>query len=163
MKNWTIYTAETLFTFGKHDGKTLEQVAKTDAQYIHWCVKNIPEFLLDESDFITYAIKYAVRFVGVNQLDGDEGDLGLNFYVVTDADLLINQNKWESYEEYMDMQTNAIMIILISYLMDFLKGIPIYIMNTWVSFLIQQSTEIVDLELKIRSSFTVQIHHTDKA
>ncbi len=61
------------------------------------------------------------------------------------------------------MQTNAIMIILIFCLMDFLKEIPIYIMNTWVSFLIQQSTEIVDLELKIRSSFTVQIHHTDKA
>ena len=108
MKNWTIYKAETLFTFGKHDGKTLEQVAKTDAQYIHWCVKNIPEFLLDEIDFIAYAIKYAVWFVDVNQLDeDDEGDLGLNFYVVTDADLLVNQNKWESYEEYMDMLSNA--------------------------------------------------------
>ncbi len=53
MKNWTIFTAETLFTFGKHNGKTLEQVAKTDAQYIHWCVKNIPEFLIDESYFIS--------------------------------------------------------------------------------------------------------------
>ena len=47
-------------------------------------------------------------FVDVNQLDeDDEGDLGLNFYVVTDADLLINQNKWASYEEYMDMLSNA--------------------------------------------------------
>lgn len=90
MKNWTIYKAETLFTFGKHHGETLEQVARTNAPYILWCVKNIPEFLLDETDFIAYAIKYAVRFVDVKQLDGDEGDLGLNFYVVTDADLLIN-------------------------------------------------------------------------
>jgi hypothetical protein len=108
MKNWTIFAAETLFNFGKHKGKTLEQVAETDAPYIYWCVNNIPEFLIDQSDFIAYALKYATWFDDVNVLGKVvKCELAFNSYVLKDADLLLNQNKWASYEEYMEMLSNA--------------------------------------------------------
>jgi len=68
------------------------------------------------------------------------------------------RNIWKCYL----MQTNAIMIILISYFMDFLKGIPLYIMNTWVNISNPMLIKNIDLKLKKHSSFTVQIHLTDK-
>ena len=49
MKHWTIFTENTIFNFGKHKGLTLEEVAKIDARYILWCVREIEKFLIESN------------------------------------------------------------------------------------------------------------------
>lgn len=35
-----------IFTFGKHRGESLGYVVQTDAQYVRWCMNNIPNFTI---------------------------------------------------------------------------------------------------------------------
>ena len=62
MKNWNIFKAETTFDFGRNKGKTLEQVAQSDAPYILWCVNNIEKFLISVEDLTSYQKKYTIVF-----------------------------------------------------------------------------------------------------
>lgn len=39
-------------TFGKHRGQTLEQVIKSDPQYIRWCLRSIEWFEMDKASII---------------------------------------------------------------------------------------------------------------
>lgn len=45
------YELESIFTFGKHIGKTLEEVYKINPSYVEWCVVNLDHFLLNEEVF----------------------------------------------------------------------------------------------------------------
>lgn len=35
--------------FGKHKGETVQQVMKTDPNWLHWALQNIPEFKLNRN------------------------------------------------------------------------------------------------------------------
>lgn len=35
--------------FGKHKGKTIQQVMKIDSNYLHWALQNIPDFKLNRN------------------------------------------------------------------------------------------------------------------
>jgi hypothetical protein len=107
MENWTIYTAETVFNFGRNRGKTLEEVAKCDAQYILWCVRNIDKFLISKEDLVEYKNKYPINFPLTITEPGQLGYFTFNIFDLVDSDLAILDNKWESYEDYVDMQSNA--------------------------------------------------------
>lgn len=41
-------------TFGKHEGKTLEQICKDDPEYIYWLREN-PHILKIKMEVVTYA------------------------------------------------------------------------------------------------------------
>jgi len=41
------YSLETELIFGKHVGKTIEQIIEDDVGYITWCLENIETFNLD--------------------------------------------------------------------------------------------------------------------
>ena len=97
MKNWTIFTAESIFTFGKHNGKTLEQVAQCDAPYILWCVRNIDKFLIDKGAFLDFQKKYEKSFVTICSPTNDEFERTTNFYEATEQDLDLLENKWNNY------------------------------------------------------------------
>ena len=43
-----IYIINSAFTFGKHKGKTILQVAHEDISYINWCLINLNHFVMDE-------------------------------------------------------------------------------------------------------------------
>ena len=36
-------------TFGKHKGKTIEDVLEDDPRYLRWCMENIDDFELDRA------------------------------------------------------------------------------------------------------------------
>jgi hypothetical protein len=97
MKNWTIFTAESIFTFGKHQGKTLEQVAQCDAPYILWCVRNIDKFLIEKDAFLDFQKKYEKSFVTICSPTNDEFERTTNFYEATEQDLDLLENKWNNY------------------------------------------------------------------
>ena len=46
-----VYYLTTIFTFGRHKGKTLKQVLKVDFQYIDWCLRNVEDFVIAQSQF----------------------------------------------------------------------------------------------------------------
>jgi hypothetical protein len=107
MKNWTIFTSDSIFSFGKHEGFTLEQVAKENSQYILWCVLNIPKFLITEADFQEYSEKYPITLPGVDAQTGELVECRFNCFTYSESDLQHLRNKWEAYEEYVDLQSEA--------------------------------------------------------
>jgi hypothetical protein len=42
------YTQNSLLKFGKYNGSILEDIAKTDPNYINWCIINLDHFYLSE-------------------------------------------------------------------------------------------------------------------
>ena len=107
MKNWTIFKSDSIFSFGKYEGSTLEQVAEENSHYILWCVLNIPKFLIYETDFKEYSEKYSITIPGVDVQTGEAVDCRLNCFNYGEGDLQHLRNKWEAYEEYMDLQSEA--------------------------------------------------------
>ena len=53
-----VYRLSTIFTFGWHKGKTLEQVLKNDFQYIDWCLREIKDFVVDDSQLGFITVRY---------------------------------------------------------------------------------------------------------
>lgn len=45
------YYADTIFTFGKHKGKTLDEVMECDPDYVDWCLANLDHFALGNDEF----------------------------------------------------------------------------------------------------------------
>jgi len=43
-----VYTQNSLLKFGKYNGSILEDIAKTDPNYINWCIINLDHFYLSE-------------------------------------------------------------------------------------------------------------------
>lgn len=53
------------FKFGKHKGETLEHVARTDGQYINWCLNNICGFSVP-NDLVIVQKQQKRRSYGTN-------------------------------------------------------------------------------------------------
>ncbi|MCF6133448.1 exodeoxyribonuclease X C-terminal domain-containing protein [Flavobacterium wongokense] len=42
------YYLDTIFNFGKYEGKTLKDVASEDIMYIEWCIMTVESFVMDK-------------------------------------------------------------------------------------------------------------------
>ena len=49
------YQLDTEFGFGKYEGQTLDEIIKTDLDYINWCLINLDHFVI--SDEIVEVVK----------------------------------------------------------------------------------------------------------
>lgn len=98
MKTWTIFEPQTVLQFGKYNGKSLEEVAQADAQYIYWCVKNIEKFLIDKDLFLSYQDKYKQEVDFGDKLKGETFILTCNNFMVNQFSLDILRNRWKRYE-----------------------------------------------------------------
>jgi len=99
MKNWQIYTLIDKINFGKYKGHTLDEIARIEAPYILWCIRNIPEFLIDKNLLIELGSKYAEDMVNVDK-DGKEIDTWKNShngFILNKTDEEILLNKWNAY------------------------------------------------------------------
>lgn len=45
------YYSDTVFTFGKYEGKTLQDVMRIDPDYVNWCLANLDHFALGDDEF----------------------------------------------------------------------------------------------------------------
>lgn len=43
-----IFYLDTVFTFDKYEGDTLEEIAEFDPSYIEWCIQKLEVFYIDE-------------------------------------------------------------------------------------------------------------------
>lgn len=107
MKNWTIFTSETTFSFGRHKGEAIETVAKNDASYIAWCFRNIDKFLISEELLTEYQNKYPCILSGTTVNTGEYFEFDMNKYEVTQDDLELLKTKWELYEDYLEQNNPA--------------------------------------------------------
>ena len=98
MKNWTIFTPDSIFNFVRNKGKSLEEVAECDAPYIYWCVLNIDKFLISQEDLLAYQKKYEKTFVAYCFPPHLKNEKPTNVYTVNEAELEILREKWNSYE-----------------------------------------------------------------
>lgn len=76
------YEMETPFTFGKYEGKTLEEVFDTDPNYVEKCLTDVPDFSINEKSMQALFTKYpnydmSVGAIDMNfkKLDEDDDDL----------------------------------------------------------------------------------------
>jgi hypothetical protein len=107
MKNWTIFSSETEFNFGKYQGKTLDLVATMDATYILWCVRKIEKFLISEEDLIECCNKYKWTIISILSVPNEEFVKSTDPFLVSKNDLALLKKKWGDYEEYIEMMDNA--------------------------------------------------------
>ncbi len=49
--NMKYYYSDTIFTFGKYKGRTLDEVMQLDPEYINWCLANLDHFALGDDEF----------------------------------------------------------------------------------------------------------------
>jgi hypothetical protein len=106
MKNWQIYTQIDKINFGKYKGHTLDEIARIEAPYILWCIRNIPEFLVDINLLIELGSKYADDMVNVDK-NGKEIDTWKNAhngFIINKTDEEILLNKWKAYQEFLSNQ-----------------------------------------------------------
>ena len=100
MKNWQIYTLIDKINFGKYKGYTLDEIARIEAPYILWCIRNIPEFLVDKNLLIELGSKYADDMVNVDK-NGKEIDTWKNYqngFIINKTDEEILLNKWKAFK-----------------------------------------------------------------
>lgn len=97
MKNWTIFTEETIFNFGKHKGLTLEEVAKIDARYILWCVLEIDKFLIEKDLFVSYGNKYPDLIEAFDPDIKQNVFIDFNEFIVSEELLLLLEGRWNTY------------------------------------------------------------------
>ncbi len=45
-----MHTLQTVLKFGKHKGKTVNQILQEEPDYINWCLKNIDIFEMSDTD-----------------------------------------------------------------------------------------------------------------
>lgn len=69
-----IYPANlnTKFDFGKHKGKTVEEVCDDDPSYVEWCIDNVDDFELDNEAYDYYEDELAAYYDERHR--GDIGD-----------------------------------------------------------------------------------------
>lgn len=81
-----------LFTFGKYKGKILKQVLEQEnAAYVVWCIKNIPNFSIEEPYQTRLLAKYErllARERSQNNNDGMVFDRGMAMEEVSEADFI---------------------------------------------------------------------------
>lgn len=107
MKHWTIFTEETTFNFGKHAGKKLEEVAQFNASYILWCTRNIDKFLISIEDLAAYQNKYPIYLTGILKKTDQSVEYNFNQFELQESDIEILKSRWDSYEFYINMKSNA--------------------------------------------------------
>jgi hypothetical protein len=56
----THYTLSTRFRWGKHRGKTLDQVVAEDPHYIDWCLIHHEEFVIADAALMEVSARYPV-------------------------------------------------------------------------------------------------------
>lgn len=81
-----------LFTFGKYKGKTLKQVLEQEnAAYVVWCIKNIPNFSIEEPYQTRLLAKYERLLTRERSQDNNDGmvfDRGMAMEEVSEADFI---------------------------------------------------------------------------
>jgi hypothetical protein len=107
MKNWTIFSFDTTFNFGKYQGNTINQVAKFDFRYILWCIKNIEKFLITEEDLIKCSLISKKTLISVLSKPNEEFINSTDLFQVSDNDIAFLKIKWVEYDEYIDMMGNG--------------------------------------------------------
>ncbi len=65
------YEMNTLFTFGKYEGKTLETVFGTDPGYIESCLQTVDEFSIDETTIQRLFEKYPEHELSNKAIDAN--------------------------------------------------------------------------------------------
>ncbi len=60
-----IYNENTEFTFGKYEGKSLQEVSQIDTSYIDWCLCNLDHFCLEDEVF--EHLKNVISAEGITQ------------------------------------------------------------------------------------------------
>lgn len=69
--------------FGKHEGKTVQQVMKEDVNWLHWALQNIPTFKLNKNALLLLPPKkYPESFY-----DPEGNDFDSNHYLNYNEDI----------------------------------------------------------------------------
>jgi hypothetical protein len=98
MEFWKVFKPESIFDFGKHRGKTLEEVFQCQPYYILWCLRNIDTFLLHEELLLEYKRRCTHYFDISNQEDGFPKRVCFYTVYFKDEDFVTLRNKWNRYE-----------------------------------------------------------------
>ena len=81
-----------LFTFGKYKDKTLKQVLEQEnAAYVVWCIKNIPNFSIEEPYQTRLLAKYERLLARERSQDNNDDmvfDRGMAMEEVSEADFI---------------------------------------------------------------------------
>ena len=99
MTNWQIFKAETEFDFGKHVGRTLEEVMSNDAAYILWCIRNIEWFLIDVELLESYVGKHDQFVNAYDSISKKNVEININPFSLSEEFRRLLTDKWNKYNQ----------------------------------------------------------------
>ena len=105
--NWKIYSPKTIFTFGRHNGNTLEEVAQVDVRYILWCVKEIKTFLIEKDLFLSYQNKYPHLIDAYDRNLKQKTVIDFNSFSASNETIELLENRWDQYLDNYLVKSNV--------------------------------------------------------
>jgi|LakMenEpi03Aug12_release.lakeMendotaPanAssembly.Ray.scaffolds.fasta_scaffold1015646_2 hypothetical protein len=114
------YDLDSLFTFGKYEGKTGRQIIDLQPSYIDWCARNLDHFYISEEvieEIIKIKPDFTLSTEGQQKLDEKYANWECeqesfqdydddNDYDDRNADY--NQTDWSNYNDDLDMDQQSI-------------------------------------------------------
>lgn len=70
-----IYDLDDKIAFGKHEGKTIQEILDCDAQYIYWCINNLESFGIS-ADAMKAAKAKVITFGAVEKVNAERINCG---------------------------------------------------------------------------------------
>ena len=98
------YDLNTRFTFGKYEGKTLEEVFKQDPAYIEKSLVTVDDFAIDEK-----SIQKLFETYPDNELSDDAVDANLDKLDAMDADddIMFNEEIFDGFENEDELEDDG--------------------------------------------------------
>lgn len=91
------YDLDTLFTFGKYEGKTLKEIIEQEPDYLDWCVINLDHFYLSD-DMVEEITKINKNF----KLSDIALEKLKEKYQNFESDHYERDNGWQSYDDWLE-------------------------------------------------------------
>ena len=63
--NMKLYNLHTIFDFGRHKGKSIQDIVKKDYSYLSWCIENVEWFALAKEVPPLYIKEFSKRIIDI--------------------------------------------------------------------------------------------------
>lgn len=96
IRNRSINELQSILKFGKHKGKTIEQVLKFESSYVEWCIKTIKDFCVNPeglSQYIKENTQEKVLLEDIFQLNKNKADEINNYKKMNYTDPMVEVSK----------------------------------------------------------------------
>ncbi len=104
------YSLESVFSFGKYNGLSLEKILQIQPSYVNWCLGNLDHFYITMEDQIAIKILFSEFVLNEEKMSFEEDDDYDDFDCESnyEEDSYESFTDWSNYNDNLDMDQQSI-------------------------------------------------------